>query len=147
MSRISQIEPILGFIGASFLVLRFFPLLYEQIYAKKKINLFFLILEGIASIFLGTSAIILNAYPMILANSISLLNIIIIIFVQLKLRLKPQTTTPTIPTAPIPRTPPTITLTPITLALPTAPQSTFPTAPQPTFPTAPQPTLDINLPS
>ena len=89
MSRIKEIEPILGYIGAAFLILRFIPLLFEQIFRQKKISLIFLLLEAFASIFLGSSAIILNAYPMILANSISLLNILIISLVQIKLRLKP----------------------------------------------------------
>ena len=88
MCKNREIEPTLGYIGAAFLIVRFIPLLYEQIFTKKKLNLIFLLLEAIASIFLGISAIMINAYPMILANSVSLLNVLIISVVQIKLRIK-----------------------------------------------------------
>ena len=46
-----QIGHILGYAGAVGLFVRFVPLLYEQIVKPREINLYFLYLEMIASIF------------------------------------------------------------------------------------------------
>jgi uncharacterized protein with PQ loop repeat len=116
MCKNREIEPILGYIGAAFLIVRFIPLFYEQIFTKKKTKFNILLFEAIASIFLGISAIMINAYPTILANSVSLLNILIISVVQIKLRIKSQTITQSTTTPPpqsttTPPTPITLTLT------------------------------------
>ena len=83
MRNLQDIEPILGYIGASFLILRFLPIVAEQIKTPQKINTRFLILEAMSCIFLGSSAIILKAYPFIMANAISLINVLIIAIIQL----------------------------------------------------------------
>jgi len=74
---------ILGYIGAFLLICRLFPIVYEQIYTNVSINPFFLLLEAGACICLGITAIELQSYPFIIANSCSLFNIIIIICINI----------------------------------------------------------------
>jgi uncharacterized protein with PQ loop repeat len=87
-----------GYIGAGFLFIRFLPVLAEQIQEPKKLNKYFLISELVASIFLGTSAILQKSIPFILANCTSLFYIIVIIVIQVKLHLtiaiKPENNSP-----------------------------------------------------
>ena len=80
----------IGYIGAFFLICRLIPITYEQIQTKGQtpINLLFLFLEGCASLFLGISSISYKMIPFIIANSCSLLNIFLIIFIQLYFKKK-----------------------------------------------------------
>lgn len=53
MCKNREIEPILGYIGAAFLIVRFIPLFYEQIFTKKKLNLIFYYLRQLLVYFWG----------------------------------------------------------------------------------------------
>lgn len=64
---------IVGYIGALFLICRLLPILHEQINNTRTVNVYFVFLEAGASICLGASAILLNAYPFIIANIFSFL--------------------------------------------------------------------------
>ena len=78
---------ILGFIGTFFLIIRLFPLIFEQIKNPHKINLSFLIIELFACVFLGTSAVLYNALPFIVANILSFINLTIILYIQFRIRM------------------------------------------------------------
>lgn len=64
---------IIGYIGALLLICRLMPMLHDQINNTRPVNMYFVLLEAGASICLGTSAILLNAYPFIIANAFSFL--------------------------------------------------------------------------
>tara|TARA_Y100000389_G_scaffold103140_1_gene100046 strand:+ start:13236 stop:13532 length:297 start_codon:yes stop_codon:yes gene_type:complete len=85
MNNKKNIGYIFGFIGAFLLIIRLYPILYEQLTSKKRLNLKYLTIELLATLFLGTSAFMLNALPFLIANSITFLNVIILMFCQLKL--------------------------------------------------------------
>ena len=78
---------VFGFCGAFFLVIRLLPLLWEQFKKTIKIELNFLILEFFACLFLGTSAVLIKSLPFIVANCICFVNLSLIIFLQIKLRI------------------------------------------------------------
>jgi len=78
---------ILGFIGTFFLIIRLFPLIFEQIKNPHKINLSFLIIELFACVFLGTSAVLYWALPFIIANILSFINLSIILSIQFRIRM------------------------------------------------------------
>ena len=82
-----QIGHILGYAGATVLFLRFVPLLYEQIVHPREINLYFLYLEMLASILCGLSAILLGAFPLFIANSMSCICVLIVLIRQYKIRI------------------------------------------------------------
>uniref|UniRef100_A0A6C0AHA8 PQ-loop repeat-containing protein n=1 Tax=viral metagenome TaxID=1070528 RepID=A0A6C0AHA8_9ZZZZ len=82
-----QISDIIGLIGTFFLIIRLLPLIRDQIIEPSKINLTFILLEFIACIFLGTSAFLINSIPFIVANILSFINLSIIIYIQIKLRI------------------------------------------------------------
>ena len=71
-------EKVTGYIGAFLLVCRLFPILQDQIKKKENANPYFLFLEGAASLCLGISAVTIRAYPFIIANTFSFINVIII---------------------------------------------------------------------
>ena len=79
---------VLGYIGAATLFIRFIPLLHEQMMKPREINLYFLYLEMFASITCGISAIMLNAFPLFIANSLSCLCVAIVLIAQIKIRVK-----------------------------------------------------------
>ena len=81
-----NISDYIGFIGTFFLVVRLMPILHEQIHEPKEINAYFIMCEFLACVFLGTSAILIQSLPFILANTLNMLNLLIIIFIQIKLR-------------------------------------------------------------
>lgn len=70
---------IIGYIGALLLICRLLPMLKDQINNTRPVNLYFVFLEACASLCLGTSAILLNAYPFIIANVFSFLATVFII--------------------------------------------------------------------
>jgi len=78
---------VFGFCGAFFLVIRLLPLLREQFKETIKIEINFLILEFFACLFLGTSAFLIKSVPFIVANCICFVNLSLIIYLQLKLRI------------------------------------------------------------
>lgn len=82
-----QISDIIGLIGTFFLIIRLLPLIRDQIIEPSKINLTFILLEFIACIFLGTAAFLINSIPFIVANILSFINLSIIIYIQIKLRI------------------------------------------------------------
>ena len=82
-----QIGHILGYAGAVGLFVRFVPLLYEQIVKPREINLYFLYLEMIASIFCAGSAILLNAFPLFIANAMACFCVLIVLIRQYKIRI------------------------------------------------------------
>lgn len=86
---------IVGYIGAMFLICRLLPMLQDQIKKTRPVNLYFLFLEACASTCLGTSAILLNAYPFIIANAFSFLATVFIIglHVYREYWVKPDSTT------------------------------------------------------
>lgn len=72
-----------GYVGMSFLIIRLVPITYEQFTNKdSEINMPFLLLEAAASLFLGISAIMYEVYPFIIANLVSFLNVIVLIFIN-----------------------------------------------------------------
>lgn len=77
---------IFGMIGAFFLIIRLLPLLKEQIYDPSELNITFLIIEYLACIFLGISAILINSMSFIIANSICFINLSILLIIQFKIR-------------------------------------------------------------
>jgi len=77
---------IFGIIGAFFLIIRLLPLLKEQIYDPSELNIIFLIIEYLACIFLGISAILINSMSFIIANSICFINLSILLMIQFKIR-------------------------------------------------------------
>jgi uncharacterized protein with PQ loop repeat len=78
---------ITGFIGTFFLIVRLFPLIYEQIRTPYKINMSFLLIEVFACLFLGVSAVLYNALPFVIANILSFINLMIILSIQFRLRM------------------------------------------------------------
>lgn len=80
----------IGYVGAFFLICRLLPITYEQFQTKGKnpINPFFLLLEACASLFLGISSILYKIPPFIIANTCSLLNIILIVSIQFYFKKK-----------------------------------------------------------
>ena len=82
-----QIGHILGYAGAVGLFLRFVPLLYEQIVKPREINLYFLYLEMLASILCAGSAVLLNAFPLFIANSMACLCVLIVLIRQYRIRI------------------------------------------------------------
>tara|TARA_Y100000389_G_C17150445_1_gene359351 strand:- start:6 stop:554 length:549 start_codon:yes stop_codon:yes gene_type:complete len=82
-----QVGHILGYGGALVLFLRFIPLLYEQITKPREINLYFLYLEMLASILCGLSAILLEAFPLFVANALSCLCVLIVLVIQYRIRI------------------------------------------------------------
>tara|TARA_B100000925_G_C21638724_1_gene316236 strand:- start:127 stop:390 length:264 start_codon:yes stop_codon:yes gene_type:complete len=83
------ISDILGYTGAFLLSCRFVPLVIDQFKENnEKINLIFLFMEFFACVFLGSSAILINSYPFIICNGVSLLCSGIVITKQIILRLK-----------------------------------------------------------
>ena len=81
-----NISDYIGFIGTFFLVVRLTPILFEQFTDPQEINAYFIMCEFLACVFLGTSAILINSLPFILANTLNMLNLLVIIFIQIKLR-------------------------------------------------------------
>ena len=84
----NDVGNIVGYIGAGLLTIRLYPIIYEQINNPKEINLKYLGIEFLATIFLGTSAFLLKAIPFIIANSLTFVNVTIIIICQLKIKYK-----------------------------------------------------------
>ena len=82
-----QISDIIGLIGTFFLIIRLLPLIRDQIIEPSKINLTFILLEFIACIFLGASAFLINSIPFIVANVLSFINLSIIIYIQIKIKI------------------------------------------------------------
>lgn len=78
-----KIHDMFGYIGAFFLICRLIPLIYETVKTDRQLNVFFILLEGSASLFLGIKAIQLRSYPFIIANSVSLSSIIFICIVHI----------------------------------------------------------------
>ena len=76
-------DRITGYIGAVLLICRLFPILQDQIQKKENANPYFLCLEGAASLCLGISAFHIRAYPFIIANTFSFINVIIIASISL----------------------------------------------------------------
>ena len=81
------ISDILGFIGIFFLTIRFIPpIIYEIRYIRKcdynSINLYFIIIETIASASLMSAAILRAALPFILANLLSLIFYAILLIIH-----------------------------------------------------------------
>ena len=73
---------IIGLIGAFLLSIKFIPMVYQQYNDNKnEINFIFCIFEIGACIFLGISAIGIGSIPFIICNTISLLNIFILLFI------------------------------------------------------------------
>lgn len=85
MTNRQQIGHSIGYAGASILFLRFVPLLYEQFTKPREMNIFFLNLELLASIFCGTSAMFLGAIPLFIANSLSFVCLTTILLNQYRL--------------------------------------------------------------
>jgi len=77
---------IFGFAGALCLIIRLLPLLKEQIYKPSKLNITFLIIEYLACIFLGISAILINSISFIIANTICFINLSILLIIQFRIR-------------------------------------------------------------
>ena len=78
MVDILLLSDILGFIGIFFLSIRFFPpIVLEMVHIRKRgyntINLYFVIIEVIASTAMMSAAILVGALPFILANLFSLI--------------------------------------------------------------------------
>lgn len=73
----------LGYIGAFFLMCRLIPVVYDVFTTDTQINVYFLILEGLACLFLGLKSIELQAYPFILANGCSLFSVLLIFGIYL----------------------------------------------------------------
>tara|TARA_B100000927_G_scaffold270520_1_gene246742 strand:- start:3436 stop:3987 length:552 start_codon:yes stop_codon:yes gene_type:complete len=91
MTNREQIGHSIGYAGASILFLRFVPLLYEQFTKPREMNIFFLNLELLASVFCGTSAMFLGAIPLFIANSLSFVCLTIILLIQYIMRYKKRT--------------------------------------------------------
>ena len=72
----------IGYVGAFLLICRLIPLVHQQLKDEDKINFSFIILEGAACVCLGTSAVMLHAYPFIIANFFSLFNVLLITGIQ-----------------------------------------------------------------
>ena len=75
-------ERITGYIGAVLLICRLFPILQDQIKKKENANPYFLFLEGAASLCLGISAFQIRAYPFIIANTCTFINVLIIAYIS-----------------------------------------------------------------
>lgn len=88
MTNRQEIGHTIGYAGASILFLRFLPLLYEQFTKPREMNIFFLNLELLASVFCGTSAMFLGAIPLFIANSLSFVCLTIILLIQYIIRYK-----------------------------------------------------------
>ena len=54
------------------MICRLLPVIKDQINNERPVNLYFIAMEGAGSICLGTSAVILGAYPFIVVNLFSL---------------------------------------------------------------------------
>jgi len=80
------LSDILGYIGAFFLIIRLTPIIREQLNEPSKINLYFLGMEFAACMFLGSSAFLIQSVPFIVANILSFMNLMIIIYVQIRIR-------------------------------------------------------------
>jgi uncharacterized protein with PQ loop repeat len=80
------LSDVLGYIGAFFLIMRLTPIIYDQLNKPSKINLYFLGMEFIACVFLGSSAILIRSTPFIIANILSFINLMIIVSVQIRIR-------------------------------------------------------------
>jgi len=79
VSFIITMTQLVGYIGALLLICRFLPMLRDQINNTRPVNMYFIIIEAGASICLGISAVLLHAYPFIIANAFSLLTTVFII--------------------------------------------------------------------
>tara|TARA_Y100000389_G_C17059866_1_gene316825 strand:+ start:63 stop:530 length:468 start_codon:yes stop_codon:yes gene_type:complete len=88
MANRQEIGHTIGYAGASILFLRFVPLLYEQFTKPREMNIFFLNLELLASVFCGTSAMFLGAIPLFIANSLSFVCITTVLLIQYRIKYK-----------------------------------------------------------
>ena len=93
LNELFKLSDIIGYIGVIFLIIRFIPPIISEIKnirntTFKTLDVWFIGLETMASIFLLTSAIIFNVYPFIIANGCSILFYIIILCIQCIKRIK-----------------------------------------------------------